>query len=399
MDHEQARLATGSQVAHLLGMLPPYSQVDALGWSARWRSQGIEPDVIAATLTQARLREAARAKLGDDAAHMVFTQDGMEQATRAQVAALHAQRYRTAGAGHVADLTAGIGADALAFAKAGLTVTAFERDEATALVAAHNLRAHPHATVVTGDSLELLARAGTADYDAVFADPARRDARGRRHDPADYSPRLDHVLALCERWPALGVKVGPGIPHGALPPSSGALPVEVQWVSVDGAVVEAGLWCGPLARLPGRTALVIRGEEQHLLHGSTAQAPTGPLQEWLVEPDGAVIRAGLVDELAGRLGGHLLHPSIAYLTAANPPRTAFGQVFRLVEAMPFHEKQLAQALRARGIGSLEIKKRGMDIDPAALRKRLRLAGNGHATVILTRVGSDRMALLVERVTA
>ncbi|MFO7244289.1 MAG: class I SAM-dependent methyltransferase [Actinomycetes bacterium] len=395
MDVQAARIATSPRGLALLESLPPYATIDPLSLGEQLRAQGAHPDVVSVALTQARLRSEGEAKFGPFAKGMVFTPAGLEQATRLVVAARHASRYRDAGIGRVADLTTGIGADAMAFAALGIGVLAFEKDEATALIADHNLRHWEDARVVHADSLATLA-SGAVDVDGVFADPARRTARGRRHDPRDYEPPLDEVLALRGRWSALGVKVGPGIPHDALPSSAAQAPVEAQWVSVDGDVVEAGIWCGPLAQHPGRTALVIRGDQAHLLTGSTEQAPTGELAERLLEPDGAVIRSGLIGELADRLGARLVDPAIAYLTTDAPVATPFASAFRIEEALPYSEKALAGALRARGIGSVEIKKRGMDIAPEQLRRRLRLRGDDAATVILTRVAGKRMALIARR---
>ena len=394
MEPTLAHLAASPQALALLDTLPPYPQVDALAWSSRWRSQGVDPQLAAVVLTQARLRHAATAKLGPAATGMLFTQDGLEQATRATVAAHHAARFTRAGVRHVADLTAGIGVDAMALAAAGLDVSAWERDEPTAVLARHNLAPFARAQVFQGDSLTGV-RGQHPRPDALFADPARRTSRGRRHAPEDYQPSLEDVRALARDWP-VGIKVGPGIPHAAL--REEAFPdCETQWVSVDGAVVEAGLWHGDLATHPGRSALVRRGEEAHTLTGSTAQAPVGALEEYLVEPDGAVIRAGLIDELARRHDAHLLHPSIAYLSAATPVLTPFGHTFHITDVLDAQEKHLSQALRERGIGTLEIKKRGMDVDPDALRRRLRLRGSESATLILTRVGEDRVALLAQRI--
>ncbi len=114
----------------------------------------------------------------------------------------------------VADLTAGLGADAMAMAALGLTVTAVEMDEATAVLADHNLRHWPDARVVNADALEVALHLGV---EGLFADPARRNARGRRHSPEDYSPPLDALLALRDAVPALGLKLGPAVPHEAVP--------------------------------------------------------------------------------------------------------------------------------------------------------------------------------------
>ncbi|WP_084105048.1 SAM-dependent methyltransferase [Demequina sp. NBRC 110056] len=387
MDVAIARALTSNEGVALLDALPPYSPAEADRVGRELRAGGIDPDLVAAVLTQSRLRADARAKFGEFASGMLLTQDGLEQATRLQVAALHAQRFRAAGVTRLADLTSGIGSDAMAAAALSLDVTACELDEATALLADHNLRHWDNARVVHADALEV---AHALDVDGIFADPARRGARGRRHDPRDYSPPLDAVLALRDRVPALGVKVGPAIPHEAVPEGA-----EAEWVSVDGSVVEAGLWCGPLAAAVGHAALVIDGSGAHRLAGSTERAEAGALAEHVYEPDGAVIRAGLIGVLAAELGAHLLDPSIAYLTTAAPVTTPFARGYRIREVLPFKVKALASALRARGIGTVDIKKRGVDVTPEQLRPQLKLRGDERATLILTRVGSRRLALLAD----
>lgn len=387
MDAVSARLLVSPEGRALIDSLPPYDGARAITLGGELRAHGADPDLVAAALTQSRLRADAAAKFGDFASGMLFTQDGLEQATRLQVAAEHARRFRDAGVRRVHDLTAGIGADAMALAAMGLEVTAFEIDEATALIADHNLRHWDRARVVLGDAMTL---APQIEADGVFADPARRTARGRRHDPRDYAPPLDDVLALRERFPALGVKVGPAIDHSHVPTG-----VEAQWVSVDGSVVEAALWCGPLAQEPGHTALVIGADGAHRLAGTTDRADAGALGDYVYEPDGAVIRAGLVGELAHLTGTHLLDPTIAYLTSDSPFESPFVRGYRVRESMPFKVKPLAAALRARDVGTVDIKKRGVDVTPEQLRPQLRLQGSVRLTVIVTRVAGRRTALLAE----
>jgi len=376
----------------LLGVLPPYHPDAAMAISERLRSEGFDTDLVAAALTQSRLRAKAREKFGDFADGMLFTPEGLEQATRLTVAAHHAQRYRRAGAARVADLTCGIGADSLAIAGMGIGVLAVEIDELTAALATVNLRHFEHAEVRHGDGLAVdLAAEGV---DAIFADPARRTRSGsRRHDPAAYSPPLDDVLALRERIPALGVKVGPGIPHSAVPEDA-----EAQWVSVDGTVVEAGLWFGPLASGgAGRSALVLRGDSAATLSDDGARAAVGPLDSYLFEPDGAVIRAGLVATLAGRLGAHLVDPTIAYVTASSPSSAdpALATRYRVLDSMPFNLKKLRAYLRARDVGRVTIKKRGTAVTPEQLRSQLSLRGADSATLVLTRLAGAQHVIVVE----
>ncbi len=389
MDAAAARLATSPTAIALLDALPPYVALESLTRSEHLRAQGVSPELVSIVLTQSRLRAAAQAKFGDFARGMLFTQDGLEQATRLTVAALHAQRYRDAGVTRIADLTCGIGADAMAAATLGVGVIAFERDEATALIADYNLRHWDHARVVLADAMATLA-AGDLDVEAVFADPARRDGHGRRHHTSDYSPPLEDILELRSRWPEIGIKVGPALPHDAVPDG-----VEAQWVSVEGDVVELGLWSGNLARRAGHSALIFSHGRAHVFDGDPVPGETGPLGEFLYEPDGAVIRAGLVGPLADDLDARLIAPSIAYLTADAALASPFVRGYRVIENLPLKTKLIAGALRERSVGVVDIKKRGVDITPEALRPQLKLAGNQSATVILTRVGDQRRALIAE----
>ncbi len=397
MDTRALSLLLSPEGWTLLNQLPPYEEQTALQLAEGLRARGVDPDLVSAALTQSRLRARAREKFGEFASELLFTQAGLEQATRLPVAARHAQRYADAGATLVADLGCGLGADALAMAGLGLRVLAIELDEETAALATVNLRALETAQVRLADALTVdLAAEGV---DAVFADPARRTRAGSRvFDPRAYSPDLDTLLAMRGQVPNLGLKVGPGIPYHALPSET-----QAQWVSVDGAVVEAGLWFGDLApEGSGRSALVLAGDGAHHLSWSgdadapVPQAPTGDLGRYVYEPDGAVIRAGLVARLCEQTGGHLLDPSIAYVSTEAPVETALATGFRVLDAFDFGLKRLRAYLRERNVGRVEIKKRGTAVVPDQLRQQLALKGENAATIILTRLRGQQSVLVVER---
>ncbi|TAM69415.1 MAG: SAM-dependent methyltransferase [Microbacteriaceae bacterium] len=383
----------------LLDSLPPYTaSTDALASVSALRKAGHPPALVAAVLSQARLRGKARAKFGEFASRMLFTAAGLEQATRLRVAALHAGRFQTAGANHIADLGCGIGGDALAMAALGLTVTAVEADEITAAIASYNLAPFETASVVHARAEDVVGPAAAlADVDGVFIDPARRTAghsdTERLADPDDYSPSLGFAFGLGERMPT-GVKLGPGLDRALIPRDA-----EAQWVSVDGQLVELGVWFGSVAREGiRRSALVLSAAGPAELTGpaDSADEPVGELGEYLYEPDGSVIRARLIGDLARRMHARMISDDIAYLTTDTPVVTPFAAGFRVRERLPFHERELRRALRERGIGRLEIKKRGADVDPAALRTRLSLHGDASATLVLTRIGGRHEALLVDR---
>jgi len=350
--------------------------------------ESYDAGLVSAALTQVRLRDRARAKFGADAARMYFTPDGLEQATRAAVAGCHARRYAGAGADRVLDLCCGVGGDLVAFARAGLGAHGVDRDPLTVEVARANAAALGLADLVTVECADATA-VPLGGWPAAFVDPARRDpARGRRvFDPRGYSPPFSFVGTLAAAVPLAGAKLAPGIPHELVP--AGA---EAEWVSVAGQVKEAAVWFGPLVTARRRATLLPSGAT--LVDTGTGPPPVGPPGPWLYEPDGAVIRAGLVAEVVARLpAGRLLDPTIAYVAADHPVPTPYARGYQVTDVLPFSLKRLRDLLRSRRVGHVTVKKRGSAVDPALLRRELRLSGDEHAVVVLTRVAGAPTALV------
>jgi SAM-dependent methyltransferase len=365
--------------ARTVADLDPLVAVSAL------RARGIEPSLASAVLTQADLRRRAAGKFGADADRMFFTRTGYEQATRREVAARRVERLRDSGAVAFTDLGCGIGADTIAAARAGLRVTAIDADPVTAAVAAANVAALGLTAYVSSGRAE---DADLSTVDVAFCDPARRKGAGRVFDPAAFSPPWSFVTELVERVPRTVLKLAPGIDHALIP--AGA---EAEWVSVDGDVVEAAFWCGPLARVPRRASLCRGGEWFELTGDGDTEARVGDVRRFVYDPDGAVVRAHLVAEFADAVGGVLADARIAYVYADSPVPTPYGRAYEIVDVMPFSLKRLRAELRDRGIGRLTIKKRGSALEPEQLRKDLRLSGPNEITVILTRVADAPTVLL------
>jgi THUMP domain-like/RNA cap guanine-N2 methyltransferase len=377
--------------AALMARLPAYDGARALASAAALRADGVDPDLASAALTQARLRARARVKLGSDADRLWFTPDGLEQATRPAVAARHAQRFAGLGSTRVADLCCGIGGDLAALAVAAEAgAVGVDRDPLTAAVAAANAEVLGVADRVEVRCEDVLTT-DLSGVDGAFVDPARRGGGGRALDPRSWSPPFAFVLDLAARVPATGAKLAPGVPHGVLPADA-----EAEWVSDGGDLLECALWTGPLATGVRRRATLLPSGVT-LTGDGTRQGVAGPVGRYLLEPDGAVIRAGLVAEVADLVAGRLLDPTIAYITSDQPPATPFGTAYEVTDVLPFGLKRLRTLLRQRGVGRLTVKKRGTAVQPDALRKQLRLAGDGEATVVLTRIAGQQSVLLVERV--
>jgi len=348
----------------------------------------LEPDAekAAAATTQAQLRAKGVAKFGDAAHRMFFTPDALEQATRARVADHRAARLAAAlPGGSVVDLGCGIGGDLIAFARAGLVAAGIDLDPVRAAMARANLDALglPGA-VQAGDA----TTTDPSGFDAAFADPARRGGRGRVFDVEGWTPPWPWVLDLLQRRAV--VKVAPGIGHGLVP--AGA---EAEWVSDGGEVKEAVIWSPGLATTDRRATVIGERGLATLTDEDDPGAGVREVGAYLYEPDGAVVRAGLVTAVAAGVDGGLLDEHIAYVTSDASFRTPFARGYRVVEQLPYREKQLRAALHERGVGRLTIKKRGVQVVPEELRKRLALRGDAEATLVLARVAGHGTALLVD----
>ena len=401
------RLTTGEGWG-LLQSLPPYDEVQALALQQRLRAAGFEPDLVAAALNQSRLRARAQDKFGEFARGMLLTSDGLEQATRLQVGARHAQRFRSAGIHTVHDLGCGIGADAMAMAGLDLRVRAVDADELTAAIAAVNLRHWPDCAAHHGRAEDFTPPRGEGGRGVgAWLDPARRtpgvanvSGRTRRiFNLTNISPSWDTVRSLATSLPATGAKLSPAFPHTSVPVGS-----EAQWTSWDGEVVECAVWWGPLVQTAGRTAAVLREGAPAVVVTERDGDEAAPVLQnlaqvggWLYEPDRAVLRAGLVPALTAATDGAELDAGVGYVGSARSVDVPFARRYAVVEAMPFNVKAMRGWLRDHRIDRLTIKKRGMSVDADLLRRQLRLPPKGRteAVVVLTRVRSNQVALFVQ----
>lgn len=354
---------------------------------ARARAE-VGPEHAAAVLETVLLRRKAPAKL-DGAESWLFTDAALQQASPTAVAEHRADRL----AGRdVHDVTCSIGADLIPLARRAARCIGSDLDEVRLAMARHN-------GPVSGLSLALLRADAlhpvTRDT-VVVADPARRDAAGRRAwRPTDFAPALDE-LARVYAGRDLVVKTAPGLDRAAVPWAG-----EIELVSLDGSVREACLWSGGLATA-GRRASVLRSDGTSWTVTDSDDdlgCDVRPPGEWIIDPDGAVVRAGLVRNYAALHGLGQLDERIAYLTGDRPPPGV--RAFRVREHGKYTEKALRATLRRLDVGRVEILVRGLDVDPNTLRKRLRPEGPEEASVVLTRIGRTPMAFIctAERIPA
>ena len=424
------------QGQELLARLANGQQGSPLALAERLRRE-YPAGLVALAMAQRELRRAAAAKFSR-AAEMLFTRAGYEQSSSEAVARYRASRLDGAlprDAGRVADLCCGIGGDLIALAAAS-EVLAVDKDEVHVRLALHNAGVYGLAgrvTAVVSDVRDVRLDG----IDAAFIDPARRAGPGtasagtaRRFRAGLSEPPLDWCAGLTDQVAAVCVKAAPGLPADLIPPGW-----EAEFIAEGRDLKEAVLWSpalvtAPVAAPPGvppgpRRATIIatmpggrapdagapdatgpvddasrakvgpsraQGGTVPSGHATLVAAPGGPVPlrapgEYLLDPNPAVTRAGLVEDLARALGGDIakIDPRIAFLTLDRPVETPFARTLRVLESAPWHEKRFAVRLRELGIGAVDIRRRGLAGDVDQIRRRLKLKGTQRATLVITRV--------------
>ncbi|WP_207576432.1 THUMP-like domain-containing protein [Mycolicibacterium iranicum] len=321
-----------------------------------------------------KLRRKAAAKFAH-AADWLFTDDALQQATAEPVARHRARRL--AGA-VVHDATCSIGTELAALRHSASFTLGSDTDPVRLAMAGHNLGLDgPAVALCRADALRPVT--GNA---VVLVDPARRSGTRRRFDPRAYLPPLDELLDVL-RHREFAVKCAPGIDFTIV--GQMGFDGEIEVTSLGGSVREACLWSRGLGGGGVRRRATMLDTGEQIDNTAPDDCGVAAAGRWIVDPDGAVVRAGLVRHYAVRHGLWQLDPDIAYLSGDHLPDGVRG--FEVLEILAFSERHLRQALSARDVGSVEILVRGVDVDPDALRARMRLRGSMQATVVITRLGA------------
>ncbi len=346
----------------------------------------------------ARQRAAQSGKFSR-ATEMLLTKTGLEQASSEAIASYRSARFahHLPPGSRVADLGCGIGGDSLALARY-FHVTGVDLDSARLRFAQANAATYGVADNFTPYQGDITAFDPTG-YTALFFDPARRTAEGRRiFSVEDYAPPLSLIKGWLSKVPNLAVKIAPGVNYAELDDYQ----CEVEIISEAGEVKEAVLWFGAF-RLSAKPPVSRRATLLPAAISLTDQPDLPPIESggplaYLYEPDGAVIRAGLVQELAYLIKARQLDPTIAYLTAPELVETPFARAFRVLENLPFSLKQLNRRLNALGAGRVVVKKRGSPLEPQELERALKLKGppTKELIVVLTHIQGVHSAIICEK---
>jgi hypothetical protein len=338
-------------------------------------SRSHPPELARAALEIAILRLEAHEKLFL-ANKMYMTREAMEQASSYEVSSYRAKRYKPFE--YLIDLGCSVGGDTLALAAVAPTC-GVDRDPLRLTMAQANMIPFNLGEQTTFLQAELNDPLpfSPARRMALFFDPGRRVNYQRIHNVADYQPSLNVIREWLPKFPALGVKVSPGVDLSELEDYD----AEIEFISLSGELKEAVLWFGPLKTATRRATLLPVGHT--LVAGEPHRLPLSEPRGWIYEPDPSILRAGLVADLGAHLEAYQLDPDIAYLTTDRYLHTSFARAWQIESWLPFSIKRLRDYLRKRKIGQVTVKKRGSPLEPDALIRELRLSGEKQRVIFLT----------------
>lgn len=358
-----------------------------LSFQKRLREE-FSPELVRAALTQADLRRKAASKFSK-AAEMWFSPTGLEQATSEAVAIHKAARFH----GEVSDFCSGIGSDSVALARSGCDVRSVDLSPACCLMTMWNAEAYSVSDRVVAECLDVRDTTGPGESGGLLhIDPDRRPGAGKRvRRVEDCEPGLPFLLEMIGRYSGGAIKLSPASNFGGK--FDGC---EVELVSLDGECREATIWFGDLAGDALFRATVLPSGETLAADPLSAWTNVGELAKWLYDPDPSVVRAGLVDVLAERLGLHRLDDAEEYLTGSELVDSPFVRPFEVLENLPNNDREVRKAFRRHSFGQAEIKCRHVPIQAEAVRRKLPLEGEGVGTLIYTRQSGRTKVVICRR---
>ncbi|QDT32763.1 class I SAM-dependent methyltransferase [Thalassoglobus polymorphus] len=347
-------------------------------------------ELVRAALTLCELRSKAKDKFskGDQ---MWFDRKGLEQSTPEAVANHKAKRFQHA-TSPIYDLCSGIGSDSIAMASVGKNVHSVDELPVAGIRTMLNAAIYGVQDRITTEACDV--RSLDLGGHWIHIDPDRRSSQKRAVRLEDYEPPLEFLQQLTESTPAGAMKLSPASNFGGKFQNC-----EIELISLNGECKEATVWYGDAAGECDWTATILPAGYTLTANPWDHYPRVGELNDYMYDPDPAIVRAGLLDALADQIGLTRLDDAEEYLTSAKLISTPAATPFRVLATLPNNAKEMRKYFRDHPVGEVEIKCRHVPTNADQLRKKLPLKGHGRATLFIARLQGKTKAVVAERVTA
>ncbi len=391
IDLKTARTLTSEEARDTLLMFRHLGD-DPLAIQENFR--GMFPKKIAEALGELRAQRRRATIKFSRGLDMFFTKEQLQQASSESVARHRAARFQAAGAEEVWDPCCGIGSDAIALASLGIRVHARDKDPAAVHYAAANAEAYG----VEGIDFEECDCMETEPGPGIlYLDPSRRRGTRRIMSPDDWSPPPERIAELLANRPGAGLKLSPACALDTLLETY-PRPDEIEVISLKGEAKETVFWYGCLATGVERRASSLP-EGGTFTGAADPQAEVGDFGSYVYDPDPALVHAGLLGAFAAQHELHVLDPEIAYLTGPALVHSPFLDGFKVLAVETLDPRKMRTVLRELGVGSMQIRKRGIAERPLTMEQRLlpKPYGKKRVTLLAARIGDRHLGVVAERI--
>jgi len=332
-------------------------------------------------LTLKKLQKQASNRI-KESTNFIFTIKGVQQSSSTLLAEYHSKKmehFET-----VADLCCGNGIDLHHIAVGKKQVWAVDFDKETLLAAKYNNSKHKNIKY-----LKIIAQDFTKKVEAIFIDPDRRSGKRRLVEAEDLSPSLSEVLEMQKITPNILVKLSPAMDYKNL-----YISVDHSWefISENGELKEILLCLGMFAQKRNKAVLLPKKVE---LIANNEKIDVSKIKKYLLEPDVAIIRAGMVQDLGALFNANLIDEHLALLTFPEEIYSDYFKTYEVIDEINFNRKLLQKYLREKSIGKLVIKTRGFNQSVEQFRKKIKLTGEKSALMFILRIGKGHRIIFAK----
>ena len=241
---------------------------------------------------------------------------------------------------------------------------------------------------IPGDALSEKVISQLKGVEIVFCDP-ERSPQERQRNVASIKPNIPELL---KKYRALTENIAI-----EFPPQIQEIPFdcEKEYLSLDGALNRLTLYFGDLKKCE-RSAVVLPGKERLCSDNTTTLRKTEMLGEYLYEADPAVVKAGLLAELAEKTATELYEKgkNVFFTSDKKVKSLFFKNSFKVVDMCAQEEHEIIAALQKHDAGKVILR---FPVDPKEywkIRKKIESKLRGDKTYALLYVGTE--AVIVEK---
>lgn len=319
------------------------------------------------------------------------------------------------------DMTGGFGVDTYHFSKVVQQVTYLEKNTELFEIVKHNFKAlnANNITAINGDSLDFLKNTDQK-FDWIYLDPARRDATGgRKVGLAGYFPNLLEIKNLLfKKTTNILLKVSPMLDIQQAIQQLGTVK-EVIVLAMENEVKELLLILDPPPAILQRAVVFMvktNGERttfghqasirfrcinlkkegleikyQSSINRDVTNLKYSPPKNYIYEPNAAILKAGLFNEIAIDFKVNKLHANSHLYTSERLVKNFPGRSFICKAVENFNKKAITPHLNNK---KANITTRNFPYSVAQIKKKLGTNDGGNSYLFATTLQDDKLAILV-----